>query len=237
MSYNTITEELLLHLVNLAKGGDDIALGELKKEGKRIIKAANSRLLRLEQKGFDKVSYAYGQAEYYNQAYSKNRFRINNKMAVDDIASTIREARYIINQPTSLVSGVKKYQDDFIETLDAYGIHVNPSDRSKFYEFVKSDTVQDLISYIGEYDTVMDIISNNINKQRKSFMDLYRDFNNALLNRETYDEFITRMSGGTDNDYIRMVQRHEQRMDAIRTKQRERLARRRATRKHSKKKS
>lgn len=235
MAYHTIDEDLLLHLINLSNNGDSTALDELKREGKRIIKVANSRLRRLEKGGFDKVSYAYGQAAYYNQNYSKNRFRINNTMNIDDIASTIREARYIINQPTSLASGVKQFQNNFIDTLEAYGIHINPSDRTKFYEFVKSNTVQDLITYIGEYDTVMDIIANNIEKRRRSFMELYREFNNALVNKESYDEFITRMSGGEEQDYIRMVQRHDDRMGKIREKQRERMVRRREARIRSKK--
>lgn len=221
MAYSTFTEEQLQHLSQLASNGDKTAYDMLLTEGRRISKAANSRLLRLEKSGLEKLSYAYSMAEIWNNGRTKNRFRANLSLSIDDLTKELRRARVFMSQESSTKRGVTIAQNRFFDTLDAYDIHVPQSQRQAFYEFIRSDSVQDVIDYIGEYDIIMDIIANNIDKTKKSLNNLQRQFDMALSNREYFDEFIERMGNGKKGQsYEEMYRRHEQRESTIRDRRR-----------------
>lgn len=218
MAYNTFTEEELQHLSKLASSGDSTAKDMLLSEAKRITKAANSRLLSLEKKGFVSQSYAYGMAEIWNDDRIRNRFKANNNMTVEQLTSELRRARVFMSQESSTTRGVIYARQRFFETLEAYDIVVPESSQTQFYEFIRSDSVQDVIDYIGEYDIIMDIISNNLDDITNSFRNLQRQFDMAVANRENFDEFIERMSGG--KSFAEMYKRHTKRESEIRDRRR-----------------
>lgn len=221
MAYNTFTEELLQHLSRLALGGDKSAYDMLITEGRRIAKAANSRLLRLEKAGLTERSYAYSMVEVWKNDSNKKRFRVNLSLSIEDLTKELRRARVFMSQESSTKTGVLSAEKRFFEIMDSYGIHVPDSQKQTFYEFIRSDTVQDVIDYIGEYDIVMDIIANNIGKTERSLKNLQRQFDSALNNREFFDEFIERMGKGRKGQsYEEMYKRHEQRADTIRDRRR-----------------
>lgn len=221
MKYNTFTEEQLQHLSRLALDGDSTAYDMLLTEGKRIAKAANTRLWRLEKMDLAEKSYAYSMVELWKGERKKVRFNVNQSMDIDELVKELRRARVFMSQESSTQRGVKMAEKRFFDTLDSYDIHIPESDRQAFYEFVRSDSVQDVIDYIGEYDIIMDIIANNLDDIQNSFKNLQRQFDMAVVNNEYFDTFIERMGNGRrGQSYVEMYKRHTEREGAIRDRKR-----------------
>lgn len=204
MAYVTYNEQELQHLRRLATSGDDTAQSMLYNEARRVSKAVNQRLLRLERADKDEISSAYQNAIIFTEdKFGAKRFRVNKRQSVDELVRILQEGRHFMSQESSTVRGMKIAKKRMFDTLDAYGIHIETSQQEKFYEFVHSDSVQDVIDYIGEYDTVMDIIALNVSKSRDSFKMLKREFDNFLIGRGNFDEFIDRFSGGMTFEEMR----------------------------------
>lgn len=195
MAYVTYTEEELTHLERLASRGDDTAFDMIFQEAKRLAKSANSRLLRLERADLEEASQAYQKAVTYTdmEFNGSYRFRVNKSLSLDALVKEFREMRSFMSKESSTVKGMRHSQKRLVKTLSTYGIDIPESQRMDFYKFVQSDTVQDVIDYIGEYDIVMDIIANNIDKITDSFLNLQRQFEQFLAGDEYFDEFIERV--------------------------------------------
>lgn len=208
MAYKLLSEKELTALQAASNRGEEDAFNQLFKESKRVAKAANSRLLRLERAGFTE-SNAYERATYYTDyAYGAERFRVNRRMDVDDLIEQYREMRTFMRKESSTVSGVRASRDRLIDALESYDIHIEEPNRNAFFSFVNSDDVQDAIEFIGEYDIVMDAIANNIDKIGNDFKNLQKQFQAFLKGEIFYDELLERISG---ESYESLYQRHRDR--------------------------
>lgn len=192
------TERDLKALEKAYKRGDETAEDTLRSEIKRLAKAANSRLLRLERAGLSDQSQAYARSMgYLNEIMESNRYRVSKKMDMEDLLDEYRELRLFLNKETSTVSGLKRAQKRLFNTLDAYNIHIAEENRGTFYEFLGSSVIQDVIDYIGEYDIVMDAIANNVDKIGGDLTKLEKQFNAFLSGEIFYDELLERIGGIT----------------------------------------
>ncbi len=215
MAYSSLNEQQLMHLERLASRGDDTALDILYQESKRIAKAANTRLLRIEKAGKTDVSQAYQKAEFDIEKMGyDNRFRVNKKQSIDDLVNNYRSMRSFMAKESSTIKGLKYAQERLIDTLEAYDIHIPKDNRDEFYRFIRSDTVQDIIEYIGEYDVVMDMIANNIGKIQGSFKQLEVEFNRVLAGDENFDEMLERQAKRYGSTYRELYERHSNREKA-----------------------
>lgn len=189
-----LEEDLLRHLVKYAKRGEAEPLIELYSEAKRLSKTANSRLLRLERAGYDETSQAYSYATFYtSKEHESNRFRVNKFMTPDELAKEYRRMRLFMESKTSTVLGIRNAQKETFDTLRDYGYEVSNEHQEEIFKLLRSDEVQDLIEFGGEYEIVFDMILVNVSEQRKSVNDLKRQINAFLEGRENYDDFIERM--------------------------------------------
>lgn len=216
MAYNTYNEEELRHLKKLATQGYDEAKDMLMEEGRRLIKAANSRLLRLERSGNDKLSEAYDIAQVFTEdKFNSNRFRINKSMSIDDIVDTMRKARSFMSSETSTGRGIGYAKERLFETLSAYGINVDKNLQDDFFALIRTDAVQDYISFVGDYDLVFDLIAENLKNSRVSFKTLEYQFNQALAGHEAYDIFMEKLAKQGGVDINEMYRRHRDRYNDI----------------------
>lgn len=197
MAYkNLYSEQQLEYLSSLIESGDKSAEATLRKEVKRVVKAANQRLLRLERAGYEDVSNAYERASYYTDyTFGSNRFKVNKSLSADDLIEEYREVRTFLRKESSTVKGIRYAQDRLIESLNTYNIKIPRDKRDAFFRFVNSDNVQDAIEFIGEYDVVMDAIANNIDKLVGNYNHLMKQFEAFLKGDIFYDELLERISG------------------------------------------
>lgn len=199
MAYITYNEEELNHLLRLAKGGDDTALNMLRDENKRVAKAANTRLLRIERAGKVEESPAYQRATLYtNERNESNRFSGARMTSPDNLARNLREMRHFMSLETSTLRGIKYAKDRLFKSLEDYDIHIKPSDRDIFYNFIRTDALQDIMTITDEYDIIMDLVVSNLDRIKNDFEEVYRDFESYLTGHEKYDEFLIRMGRGID---------------------------------------
>lgn len=197
MAYQTnYNQQQVMHLAKYAKKGDEEAFRLLYKDLRRISRAANTRLLRLEKSGWSDVAQAYQRATWFtNKMVGTNRFSTAKSMDIDLMVDQYAEVRAFMSKESSTVKGNKIAQKRLIDALEKYDINIPKKQQREFYKFVNSDTVQDAIDYIGEYDVVMDAIANNINKIGSNFEDLYRQFNEFLDGKDHFDTFLTKLGG------------------------------------------
>lgn len=213
MAYELLEEKALKELGRLAEQGVQSAQEMLLNELRRVAKTANTRLLRIEKQGFENQSNAYGRAVYYTQEfYDSTRFRANTKMDVQDIMDEYREIRTFLRKESSTIRGIKAAKSRFFKSLSAYDINIPTTDRDSFYEFVNSDNVQDVLTYLP-YDTVLDAISNNIDRLREDFEGLQREFLAYLTGEIEYDSLLKRIKGGEDIEEL--YKRHRDRGTAL----------------------
>lgn len=197
MAYETFSERDIQNFRYRIMQGDTSARDELLKEAKRLAKASNSRLLRIEKADLTRQSQAYQLADFYISSKGvtgKTRYRINNSYSNNEIIDSIREMRTFLSKESSTVRGLRYAQKRTLDILEDYGISVEEKDKTAFYEYIRSDTVQDVIDYIGEYDVVMDFIANNIDKKKMSFQQLEQEFNAFLNSSEKFDLFFDRLN-------------------------------------------
>lgn len=189
-------ERELKALEKRALKGDNQALTDLRSELRRLSKAANSRLLRIEKAGFENQSQAYARSiGYLNAMQDSNRFRVSKSMEVEDLVQNYREVRLFLNKESSTITGIKAGQDRLFKTLKSFNIDIAEENKSKFYEFIGSVEIQDAIDYIGEYDVVMDAIANNLDKIGGDLTKLKKQFNQFLAGDIFYDELLEKIGG------------------------------------------
>lgn len=197
MAYKLLSEQELDALEGAINRGETDALKYLIKESKRVAKAANSRLLRLERNDFYE-SNAYQRATYYTDyAYGSERFRVNKSMDADALLEQYREMRTFMRKESSTIKGMRSQQSRLLDALESYDIHIPDAEKKTFFKFVNSDDVQDVMQLIPEYDVVMDAIANNFGKINNDLTDISASFRAFLEGEIFYDQLLERISGET----------------------------------------
>lgn len=198
MAYKTLSEKELSKLELSIIRGDSNAEYTMRKELKRIAKAANTRLLRLEKAGYENSSSAYGRAVGYLQEFFEGatRYRTGKYLKIDDVFDLYREAKSFMAKETSTIRGVKYAQSRLLDTVETLGYTVPREDLDKFYEFLQSDTVYDVMQNIDISEIVIDAISNgffNLKKSIDEIMDNFEKYLNGEI--QYYDELLERVGG------------------------------------------
>lgn len=197
MAYNLLSEKELDVLEGKVRSGDIDTLEKFRRLSKRVAKAANSRLLRLEKADFTE-SNAYQRATYYTEyAYKAERFRVNNSMNIDDLLENYREMRTFMRKESSTVRGMKYIQKRLMTTLESYNIHIDEDYQTIFFKFINSDTVLDALDVIGESDIVFDAIASNLRENVNNLEKLRKEFDAFLRGEVFYDELLERIGGLT----------------------------------------
>lgn len=197
-----LTEQTLKKLT--AKNVDPSFRQEIIKQMQKDAKRANSRLLRIEKTGLEDVSNSYQRAVFYADMERGNaRFRISpSKMSTTDILQEYREIRTFLSKESSTVKGIKYQQKRFMNAMDAFDIHI--SNKDEFFRFINSDTIQDAIEVIGNYDIIMDAINSAIEKLHKDLDSIKKEFDYFIAGKMHYDELLERLGGETLDDlYVR----------------------------------
>lgn len=176
------------------------------KEAKR----ANMRMLRLERSGLADASNAYQRAALFNDIdHGSMRFRFNKSMTVEELGDAYREMRTFLSKEESTVRGVRYAQKRFMQAMEDYGIEIPKEQQSDFFTFYRSDEVQDMIEYVGEYDVIADLINNAVNKMHTSLETLRNEFNSVLAGDQYFDEVVRKYGAG--ESYGSLLKRHRRR--------------------------
>lgn len=201
MAYEFWNEKELSKIELGIARGDAALQSQFYSEVKKVAKAANSRLLRLEKAGFT-TSNAYERAIYYTSYnYGADRFRVNKSMDTDKLIEQYREMRTFMRKESSTVTGVKASRKRLINYLEDRDIHIRPEDRDKFFDFINSDDLQDAIEVVGFSEDIFRAISEYIDKKGISDIDkLGKQFQAFLNNEIFYDDLLERISGMTYED-------------------------------------
>lgn len=205
------TEMELRTLQKLIESGDSNAMKELKQNGDKLVNRANTRLRALEKN--DLKLFPYRRAiNYIENRLDSKRFSKSVKRlgGIDGYIEQYRELKRFLEAESSKVSRAREIVKQRYETLKDVGINIEENNANKFFEFIGSDTVQDLFETTGTSDILMDLIAENLNKHHKTIRGMERDFNKYLNGDLSYDTLIERL-GGDVHEVFKRTYRSRQR--------------------------
>lgn len=181
--------------------------GEILDIMRKDVKRANQRLLSIERAGLSDVSNSYQRAALYtDMEFGSNRFKFNSRLSDEELIDQYKEVRTFLAKESSTLSGIRSQQARFLDAMETFGIEID--DKESFFHFINSDTIQDAIDVIGNYDIIMDAINSAIQKLGKDLESIKREFDSFLAGRQHYDELITKLGGVSIDD---LYARHRER--------------------------
>lgn len=124
----------------------DEALNEMIELNKRYAKIANSRLLRLERKGYD--YYAYDRASEFNREKGRRRFSTTLDNPID-LYEQMLELRAFLNARSSTITGQKAIIKERKEAFSEMGIDIPRGEEKDFLRFLGNQDVREMIDLVG----------------------------------------------------------------------------------------